>query len=233
MRIFVGTGEDHTYVYYRVSVEIRDYLLNSIKDIPGLYATTYLSPEIIGPTEVNSGVGNDTPRFQATAESPALSRRSITLFAFAGAAFIGSVGIAVWFRRTHERRSTNDNNADHEGRAAAPGESKIESPNNPQITPSNTVSWDEDEPLSPFSKMLPAAYRLDNGEADMSVILEVSERGSSLDHSSILLSEGGYSTDEGESLDVDMMSALNFSYDSQAPVLGATRRKGDQTLVDI
>jgi hypothetical protein len=146
-------------------------------------------------------------------------------------AFIGSVGIAVWFRRTHERRSTNGNNADNDDRGA-PGEIKTEPPNLPPINTSNTASWDEDEPLSPFSKMLPAAYRLDNGEADMSVILELSERGSLDRHSSILLSEGGYSTDEGESLDVDL-SALNFSYNSQAPVLGATRRKEDQTLIDV
>lgn len=229
MRIFLGRGEDTDFANYKVRLAIRDYL-NSINAIPGLYATTYLSPEIISPAEASKGISGSDPSFEATAETSALSKRSITLFAFAGAAFIGSVGIAVWFRRSHERRSNSGSG--HTGEDD--GGIKNPPPNIPRINTTDTGSWDAEDQLSPFSAMLPAAYRLDNGEDDMSVILELNERGSSLGRgSSILLSEGGYSTDEGESLDVDL-SALNFSYNSQAPTLGAVKRRTDaHTLVDV
>lgn len=228
MRYFVGSGGDRAAAEYNLLVEVQSYL-NSVIVIPGLFATTYLGPNITKPTEVDSGTPADAGRFRAPDANNELSNRSIFLFTFAGVAFVVSIGVAFWFRCNKVRRANRS--------MINSGESQVTSTKDAatavlQINTMDSGSFEDNETLSPFSKMLPAAYRLDDCQGDMSVILEsvesssVNERGSS-----ILLSEG-YSTEEGESEDVDA-SHLNFSNYSSAPVLGAKPRGEIQSLVDV
>ncbi|KAI2513502.1 hypothetical protein MHU86_976 [Fragilaria crotonensis] len=150
-------------------------------------------------------------------------------FAFAGVAFVVSIGVAFWFRCHKERRANRDNLISGESEVTVAKEASQAVLN---IDTMDSGSIEDNETLSPFSKMLPAAYRLDDGQADMSVILESVEGSSTNDRgSSILLSEG-YTTDEGESDGVDN-SHLNFSNYSSAPVLGAKPRGEIQSLVDV
>jgi hypothetical protein len=228
MRIFVATGKDNEYARYRTLVDIKEYL-NSIRTIKGLYATSYISPEIQSPTEVNTGSAGDSGRVTVSDQSNGLSSQSFILFAFAGVAFFGSIGIAIWFRRSRTRRSGTDNFI------SGDSELSVKDPP-PAIMNIDTMesggSHEDDEPLSPFSKMLPAAYRLDDGQADMSVILESNESSSLNDRGSSILISEGYSTEEGESEEADS-TLLNFSNYSSAPVLGAKPRGQIQQLVDL
>ena len=227
MRMFVASGDTADFAHFRVRVEIKNYL-NSIRSIPGLYATTYLGPEISSPTGINTGTTDGLPRLTVNSDKNDLTNRATILFAFAGVAFISSIGLAVWFRLSHRHlprhtTTTTNNNSHTNIKEDEPREIL-------RVDTKESVSFEDDnDPLSPFSKMLPAAYRLDDDQADMSVILELNEslndRGSS-----ILISEG-YTTDDGESLDLD--ASLNFSQYSSAPVLGATRRGEIQSLVDV
>jgi hypothetical protein len=219
MRYFVGSGGDRTAAEYNILVEVQSYL-NSVVVIPGLFATTYLGPDI-GKPVVDSGAPADTGRFSAPEANNDLSNR---------VAFVVSIGVAVWFRCNKERRANRGIVDSGESQVAL---SKDGAPATLNIDTMESGSFEDNETLSPFSKMLPAAYRLDDGQADMSVILESVESSSVNDRgSSILLSEG-YSTEEGESgEDVDT-SHLNFSNYSSAPVLGAKPRGEIQSLVDV
>lgn len=229
MRYFVGSGGDRTAAGFDVRVEVKNYL-DSVIVIPGLFATKYLGPDIEKPaSEVNTGNPGDTGRVSAPDSNSALSSRSIVLFAFAGVAFVVSIGVAFWFRCHKERRANRDNLISGESEVTVAKEASQAVLN---IDTMDSGSIEDNETLSPFSKMLPAAYRLDDGQADMSVILESVEGSSTNDRgSSILLSEG-YTTDEGESDGVEN-SHLNFSNYSSAPVLGAKPRGEIQSLVDV
>jgi hypothetical protein len=210
------------FAKFQVQVKVRDYL-NSIKVMEGLYATTYLSPDIESP---NQGDKKEIPSKTSTAlGGEVVNTRSIVLFSFAGVAFATALGFAAWFRCSRGRGSGNQNNSDSQD------ETKENLPPLPKIDTLEVDSFGEQDPISPFSKMLPQAYRLDDCQADMSVILESHESSSINDRgSSILLSEG-YSTEEGES-DLDS-SMLNFSSNTVAPVLGAFPRGEIQSLVDV
>ena len=100
----------------------------------------------------------------------------------------------------------------HDDETSAPPLARIDTTDNGKV--------DSEEQLSPFSEMLPKAYRLDDG-SDMSIILEVPEDASIGQSSGILVSEG-WSTD---SEDLDVSSVMNVSRMSEVPVLGATRLK--------
>ena len=228
MRYFVGSGGDRTAAEYNILVEVKSYLDSDVV-IPGLFATTYLGPDIAKPV-VDSGTPVDTGRFSAPEANNELSNRSILLFTFAGVAFVVSIGVAAWFRCNKARRANRDIVESGESQATL---SKDGAPATLNIDTMESGSFEDNETLSPFSKMLPAAYRLDDGQADMSVILESVESSSVNDRgSSILLSEG-YSTEEGESGEEVDTSHLNFSNYSSAPVLGAKPRGDIQALVDI
>jgi hypothetical protein len=228
MRYYVGSGGDRTAAEFSVRFEVKNYL-NSVIVIPGLFATEYLGPDIEKPAEANTGNPGDTGRFSAPDSNNMLSSRSILLFTFAGVAFVVSIGVAVWFRCNKERRANRDNMISGESEVTVTKEASQTVLN---IDTMDSGSYEDNETLSPFSKMLPAAYRLDDGQADMSVILESVESSSVNDRgSSILLSEG-YTTDEGESDGVDT-SHLDFSNYSSAPVLGAKPRGEIQSLVDV
>lgn len=207
MTVSLREQADIDFVKYRVRDETRAFLSTAV--FAGLAGARYLAPEIVSPTEVSKGNEFDSETPVATARSD-LSPRTIVLFSVAAGAFVVTVGVALYFRRLyiHKRREES---------------SQGDESSTPELTRIDTgeaCSVDVEEPLSPFSEMLPKAYRLDDG-SDMSIILEMPEDASVGQSSGILVSEG-WSTDD-ETL--DSSAVVNTSRLSEVPVLGARRRK--------
>ena len=75
--------------------------------------------------------------------------------------------------------------------------------------------------------MLPPAYRMDEGVSQMDVVLEMNE---SFDDqaSNILISEGWTTESDVDSIDVSNL--IDISRTSEAPVLGARKRKEDGSI---
>jgi hypothetical protein len=214
MRIFVALGADADTANYRVRVEIRNYLNAVHNNIPNLYSTSYLAPDITEPAQFVSP--DDTgDRFTTQASTSVISTRSIILFCVAGIAFVGAVGLAAWFKSYRQARNQEEEIKDEP----------------PALAPVPTTDTDDPvSPLSPFSKMLPAAYRLDDPN-DMSVILELRDEVSSNDAShSIILSESGFSQ-ETTTDDIDLSNSRNKSLWSV--VLGAKKRKEERQFIDV
>jgi len=212
LQIFLRPDASPEIATLKVQLSIKKYL-NSLLVIDGLFTTLYLSPDIINPNEIANGNIGGSGGF---AVQNGLSSRSVTLFALAGVALMFSVVLAYSFRSSRMAHSSYV--------PPSPDTNELKT-SSVRIDSMATRSSEEDadEGLSPFSRMLPAAYRLDDGQDEMSVILELDESNSSAKSASLIMSDG-YSDDETTD-DIDL-SALNFSRISQAPVLGAKRRRG-------
>lgn len=88
LRIYIAPKVDPAIASYKVRIAIRNYL-NSIHQLDGLYATTYVAPDIINPADDNNNAnanggdnpnanGADTPLFTASSDNTEqLSSRSI------------------------------------------------------------------------------------------------------------------------------------------------------------
>lgn len=211
MKVHLSSTANHDLATLKVREEIRQYLA-SVPEIRGLFKTNYLSPKTVIPNEIET----DNPeRSDGFTVENGLSSRSITLFALAGVALMFSVVLAYNFRSS---RMTHNSYI-----PPSPETNELKT-SSLQIDPVATrSSEEEEEELSPFSRMMPAAYRLDDGQDEMSVILELNESSCSAKSASLIMSEG-YSDDETTADDIDL-SILNISRVSQAPVLGAKRRR--------
>ena len=216
MQAMLNEVADPDKARFHIRSAIRDYM-NGIPSLEGIVLSTYISPAILDPTTLRQSAGRSTSQDTAN-NSSAVSNESIVLFALAGAAIAGSVGIALWFgigRRNRKKEAS-------EGKMTVIHE----------IAHINTMdTCEEPELISPFSAMLPSAYRLDspsihtrgshrsNG-GDMSIILETEENDH--DSSGILISEG-YTTDSDE---MDISSLMGMSRVNQSQdhgLLGAVR----------
>jgi len=221
LKVYLGPTADDDIAILKVQLAIRQYL-NSVQAIKGLFKTNYLSPKIIIPNEIES---DNTDRSDGFTVQNGLSSRSITLFALAGVALMFSVVLAYNFRSS---RMTHNSYI-----PPSPETNEIKT-TSLRIDPTATRSSgeeEEEEELSPFSRMLPAAYRLDDGQDEMSVILELNESTGSAKSASLIMSEG-YSDDE--TIDDIDLSVMNIPRVSQAPVLGAKRRRdGKNTGVGV
>lgn len=228
LRVYFATLADPVYVHYKVLLEIRNYL-NSVLLIDGLYTTKYRGPSILSPNIVNNGEGSMDDKFTVRST---MSIQSVTLFAFAGFALVFSIFLAVWFRNSREKSGQN----------AAPLSPDTTIFKKESLTTSNvdvsllqvntkdTQPAEDEEPLSPFSRLLPAAYRIENSDDDMSVILELNESNYSGKSPSIIISEG-YSDDETN--DDISLREINYLSINQAPILGAEKWKElENSLVD-
>ena len=205
MTVSLAENADEAFITYKVRQETRAFL-NSLKE-GGVAGARYLGPQIVSPTQAT-----DADNFDAEAPLAAsnpLSSRTIVLFSVAAGAFVMVIGLAMYFRRLYNNRKED---MQHDDETSAPPLARIDTTDNGKV--------DSEEQLSPFSEMLPKAYRLDDG-SDMSIILEVPEDASIGQSSGILVSEG-WSTD---SEDLDVSSVMNVSRMSEVPVLGATRLK--------
>jgi hypothetical protein len=136
--IYITPEEDFELARYYTLTAIRETisLLNS--QIKGLAKATYLGPDIVNPSAVSINVYD--PNSIATGSNSI--NASLVLFAVGGCAFAASVGLVYYLRR-HGASSTFGTATQAAGSDQYTGQEE------------------SDRPLSPFSEMLPSAYRFD------------------------------------------------------------------------
>lgn len=207
LTLFTSEVVDSEYVKYYGLSEVRDALDSLSSEIEGLVKATYLGPSIINPAAIGKAAVSPN---EAQLSRP-VNSTSIVLFAVGGCAFAASVGLIYYLRR--------------HGPYAVSGAAT-------QAAGSDQSGRDDgmDRPLSPFSEMLPTAYRFDDG-GNMSAILELDDE-SATQRSGILISDSGFTTEEegSISLSMDGQSITPTSYATgvprmDSPVLGATKRQ--------
>jgi hypothetical protein len=224
MQVYLADGANVALVRYKVRSSIRDYLPVANKTVVGLVTARYLGPEIPNLSEANAVDERNTLNTKSNND---LNSRSIVLFSFAAVAIATAVGATMWFRKVHNR---GDNYGEYES-TVGPNRSPL-SGSGPDMTLLRVDTNEKDLPvdsgsdvasLSPFSSMLPNAYRMEEGASEIDVVLETNE---SYDDqaSSMLMSEGWTTESDVDSADVS--NIINSS--REVLVLGARKRKEDE-----
>jgi hypothetical protein len=138
LTIYITPEEDFELARYYTLTAIRETISLLSKQVKGLEKASYLGPDIVNPSAVSSNVYD--PNNIATASSSI--NASLVLFAVGGCAFAASVGLVYYLRR-HGTSSTFG------AATQAAGSDQY------------TGQEESNRPLSPFSEMLPSAYRFD------------------------------------------------------------------------
>ncbi|KAG7340069.1 hypothetical protein IV203_006473 [Nitzschia inconspicua] len=179
--------------------------------LPEVVRVWYVGPEISAVSEINRGGDDDQPPAGSQEFNSSISTGGVVAFAALGFFVFGALMLGVF--RVRGRN------------AAVDGTLTIE--------PDSTITKNAGDPptpsskISPFSAMLPKAYNLHDPET-MSAILEGdSDSDSRADVGSIIVSEGGFTTD-GEESTID-----GSVYTSKVkPVLGAHKTDEDDAPND-
>jgi hypothetical protein len=192
------------------------------KDIWGFVDANYLSPSNDSPPIIDSG------NRVATNESADLGTGAIVLAAIGSVAFIFFVTSVYYWRRTSPRER-GENGSVMEGAAT-------------QAAGSTLFMIESGSPcegrISPFSEMLPSAYRFNENMSILSgsqndhldIVLERSEESSIGERSELLVSDCGYTTEGEDSMIIDASNTLYAKNRSSglaegSPlILGACRR---------
>ncbi|KAG7363948.1 hypothetical protein IV203_037150 [Nitzschia inconspicua] len=180
--------------------------------LPEVVRVWYVGPEISAVSEINRGSGDDDQPPAGSQEfNSAISTGGVVAFAALGLFVFGALMLGVF--RVRGRNAAVD------GTLTIEPDSTITKNAGDPPTPSSKVS--------PFSAMLPKAYNLHDPET-MSAILEGdSDSDSRADVGSIIVSEGGFTTD-GEESTID-----GSVYTSKVkPVLGAHKTDEDDAPND-
>jgi hypothetical protein len=198
LTIYISPNADFELAKYYTLTAIREAMGLLDGQVSGLSKATYLGPDIVNPSafgKPGEGPNSITP-------VPSNLNTSLVLFAVGGCAFAASVGLIYYLRRNGHYSSSG-------AATQAAGSDQ------------QTGRLDFDRPLSPFSEMLPSAYRFDQ-DGNMSAILELDDE-SATQRSGIVVSDSGFTTEEEGSIAISMdgTSSLNRL---DSPVLGARKR---------
>lgn len=212
MQVSYKLGSDHDIVEYVVRSTTKTFL-NSAKDpkVPGLERATYVGPDITTPPGIKDD--GETASNGEPVNSSTLSNKNILLMSLASVGFVVAIGVATYFRVRKSARQDE-----------VPYVATLENESSADESHQSQSGDNGDDSVSPFSAMMPNAYRLDNeSSSEMGTIPEsdVSDGQSS----GILLSEG-YST--GEESDVELPFFENPYRTPVAPVLGARPRSNEE-----
>ena len=201
LTIYISQDADFELAKYYTLTAIREALALTDGQVSGLVKAAYLGPEIVNP----SAIGAAEIDTAGISPGPSDVNTSLVLFAVGGCAFAASVGLIYYLRR-HGSASSG-------AATQAAGSDQ------------QTGREDGDRPLSPFSEMLPSAYRFDQ-DGNMSAILELDDE-SATQRSGIVVSDSGFTTEE----DCSIAQSIAISMDGTAslnridsPVLGARKR---------
>lgn len=195
--MYVVQQTDFDLTKYYALTAIREALGLVDGQVTGLVKATYLGPDIVNPGAFNpTGIEADD-----IAQEPDNLSTSLVLFAVGGCAFAASVGLIYYLRRQSYSSS---------GAATQAARSDQQ-----------TGLTDRNHPLSPFSEMLPSAYRFDQ-DGQMSAILELDDE-SATPRSAIAISDSGFTIDEeGSSAISSLGDTASVNHNS---VLGARKRQ--------
>lgn len=188
---------------------IADQVKNAIEAVfrvivvAGLVKVTYLGADQLSAASALGGT-NSTGNVNPVISNGNLGPSAIILFTTGSAALVAAMGVLGYLRQKRAAR------ADTSGAAT-------------QAAGTDTASaeyYNSRRPTSPFSEMLPSAYRFDH-DMNMSAILETDEESQA--RSELLVSEGWVSdNDTTSSIDVP---SVNYSRVTATPVLGARKRQ--------
>ena len=219
MHIFLADDTTVDASTYLVRSVLRDLLQDvSFVSGVGLVRAEYLGPTLVDPAPI---LGAQTTGRDASIEGNSLSSTSLA-FTIAGAAALVAIVAAVFY----VRKGQHDND---EPLSLYPSDST-----QGQSLESSQVVLDRDRPTSPFSEMLPKAYRFSgnlsvlsgSNQSGLSMVPEVESSSSE----SVVVSESGYSTEAGESDATasfcDLPKSL-YTKDETPLLLGATQRMSD------
>ena len=170
--------------------------------VPEIVKVWYLGPEVAGV----SGITGDSPKSIDATPTSQSSVPSGVVAAFSALGFFVFVALMIGMFRVRGNRT-------EEGSLTIdPGSALSGSTNN---TSSKQPS------ISPFSAMLPTAYNLHDPET-MSAILEGDSDSESRAQSSVIVSEGGFTSDGDSIVDESMYTTTNLD-----PVLGAQKMEDE------
>lgn len=197
LTVYISQQADFELAKYYTLTAIRQALGLVDNQVTGLVKAVYLGPDIANPaafgtSEIDAG---------DIATGPDNINTSLVLFAVGGCAFAASVGLIYYLRRHGSGNS---------GAATQAAGSDQQ-----------TGQYDAERPLSPFSEMLPSAYRFDQ-DGNMSAILELDDE-SGTQRSGIIVSDSGFTTEEEGSIAISMDGTASLNR-ADSPVLGARKR---------
>ena len=209
LTVYIEENADFELAKYYTLTAIREALSLVDAQVTGLVKATYLGPDIVNPAAFNPNSAETEKNIE---ESDDLST-SLVLFAVGGCAFVASVGLIYYLRRQGNGQS---------GAATAAAGSDQQT----------GLSREHSHPLSPFSEMLPSAYRFDQ-DGQMSAILELDDE-SATQRSGIAISESGFTTDEeGSSCAISSMGDTDPAGSvNRSSVLGARKRDEQDESMD-
>jgi hypothetical protein len=229
MRVFMPEGEDANYVFFQARTAIQSILNDPSFPslVVGLVKAEYLGPPIVTPSSAFEEEEPE-PFSDINPEDQNLGLTSLVLVTVGSAALIVFVGSVYYMRRDSGSSTTADGNATQAAGSSVNDHSYFPSP----------------RPTSPFSEMLPMAYRynenmsiLSGGVEGLEMVMENSDgeipSPQNTDASSILVSDSGYTTDAGEEEDEEADISLSFDVPrslytrvTESPrLLGARRRR--------
>ena len=196
--MYVVQQTDFDLTKYYTLTAVRESLGLVDGQVTGLVKATYLGPDIVNPAAFTpDGIEADD-----TVQEPDNLSTSLVLFAVGGCAFAASVGLVYYLRRQSYSSSGAATQA-----AGSDQQTSLRS--------------GQDHPLSPFSEMLPSAYRFDQ-DGQMSAILELDDE-SATPRSAIAISESGFTIDEEGSSAISSLG--DTASVTQNSVLGARKRQ--------
>jgi hypothetical protein len=205
MGLYLEEGAAADNAIYESRLKIQDLMFEvNGTSAEGVVKATYLGPDLVDASNVESS--NRDGNFEY-GNSSTLTPAYTALIAIGGLILIATVLVSYRFRRSREGK-------DEGSLIFAAGS---------ELTTANTSVTGSSAPKSPFSAMLPSPYRLER-DPNMSAILEDgSDSGSHARSSDIMVSESGYTTDDGDSVQSVYLQSLS----NAPPTLGARKKDDD------
>jgi hypothetical protein len=199
MSLFLEQTVDGEAARQEVLFGVRDTMQKSdFPQVDGIVALWYLEPELSDVSGIEDGNNGDST---VGGDSQSFSEGVVAAFAALGIFVFAALTLAVY-------RFRGNRHAEEDGALTIAAGSEI-----------TGIQSHGSKSVSSFSAMLPQAYRM-NDQDTMSAILEVDSDSDSRAQSSVIVSDGGYTSD-GDSLQDSV-------YTSHAdPVLGAQKIDDD------
>lgn len=211
MTAFLGRDADDQGVRSEMLMRISDVMKSDdFPGIPSIVRVTYLEPSLSDDVVSEANDGSLSP---STIPAPTQNQSFVVAFTTVGLFIFIAISLVVYRRRQKQ---------EGDGALAVDAVSGMTT----EISGTQQRTEDEDsQPTSPFSSMLPGCYTM-NGQDAMSAILEGDSSDSeSRTQSSVLLSDGGYTTD-GDSVQDETYNTSRHA----DPVLGVQKVDDDDFM---
>lgn len=212
MQVYLEQTANGQVIINEIRSNIQQIMQRSdFASLPEVVRVWYIGPEISSVSEISRGTGGSTAERQQYGS--AVSTGGVVAFAALGFFVFGALMLGMFRVR---------------GRNTPVDETLTIEPDSAMTTKGNDPPTARSPKVSPFSAMLPSAYNLHDAET-MSAILEGdSDSDSRASLGSVIVSEGGFTTD-GEESTID---GSVYTRSKLEPVLGAHRMDDEDSPND-